>query len=550
LTTDQKVLKNPGTRQRTGQSISPPLLLLLLACALEVLYLLIVALAPLRGLHLISSPLDAWSWTFVPSHLLFPSAWTPQTSLPEHDWPHLWLLGFTFIALTIIYAFALWTTLRIQDKRNISSRWLLFLLVGTVIFGVTLLFQPMLFSNDIFTYIFSGRILTTYHADPMNTVPAQFPNDPYLHWVVSGRNTPNVYGPFWLGIASLLVGLSNNPIVTLLLFKGVALFSHWLNTVLVWAILGRIAPTRRLLGTLLYAWHPLALIELAGSGHNEGILLTLLLLATWLHVQKKGRWHEIVVLALFGLAISTDLIAVLIAPLYTWFILRTEHDVGRAAWGFCWRMLVVLAVALMVILPFWRGPSTFLAITSTIDAQHFVGSPLGTLADPVRWLFRLVAEAQHFPPIMQPTTAADVTLRASAIFIFALIYIHLFDRVRHTPTIMGTPYSPDVDSTLRQPEFDVLLASWSTAIFWYLICVSGRFWPWYTLWALWVVALRCLSTMSISVLLLSSTALLTYPLLDFTGSPTSNYQPILIFGISLVYLLFSRKKQREEKQSL
>jgi len=73
----------------------------------------------------------------------------------------------------------------------------------------------------------------------------------------------------------------------LLFFKGLALLSHLVNCVLIWVILGKLAPARRLLGTFLYAWNPLALIELAGNGHNDGMLICLLLLATWLSVQQK-----------------------------------------------------------------------------------------------------------------------------------------------------------------------------------------------------------------------------------------------------------------------
>src|SRR5205807_3772618 len=149
----------------------------------------------------------------------------------------------------------------------------------------------------------------------------------------------------------------------------------------------------------------------AGSGHNEAVLLTLLLLATWLHVQEKAWWSEIGGLVVFGLAISTNLIALLIVPLYAWFIVRTERSLPRAIWSFCWRTLLLLAFVSMIYLPFWRGASTFFSITSAIDMQHFVQSPLGTLTGPTRALFTLVAQFEHYPPIMQPTVAADVTLR-------------------------------------------------------------------------------------------------------------------------------------------
>src|SRR5205807_6897218 len=102
----------------------------------------------------------------------------------------------------------------------------------------------------------------------------------------------------------------------------------------VWSILAKVAPGRRLPGTLLYAWNPLVLIELAGSGHLEGVLLTLLLLATWVHIQQRGRWSQIGTLVLFGLASGVNLSAFLVVPLYAWFVVRNQHDIRRAIGGF------------------------------------------------------------------------------------------------------------------------------------------------------------------------------------------------------------------------
>ncbi len=503
------------------------LTVLLCSCLLELLYLMIVALAPLPGLHLSSSPIEtAWSWTLVPSHLLFPGAWTPgSTSIfSAYDSALLVLLSLTLVAVTGVYAFAVWRIRRLQKDNSATIPWLLLLLAGATLFGFTLLFQPALFSDNVFTYIFSGRILTIYHADPLNTAPIQFPSDPYLHWIGSGRYTPNIYGPLWLFIASLLVSIGKGPVATLLLFKGVTLFSHLINCILVWAILGKIAPGRRLLGTLLYAWNPLSVIELAGSGHNEGILLSILLLATFLYVQGRGRWHEIGVLVALGLAMSMNLIVLLIAPLFTWYLVRTERNMPRALWGFCWRTLLCQGLVIPIYLQFWRGASTFFAVTSAIDMQYYVHSPLGLLAGPSQWLFGLIAQWSQFPPVMRPTTAADVTLRASAIFIFALIYLDLFGKVRRaTTTLAGMRYAPGG----------------------YLVLVVGWFWPWYVLWALWIVVLRRVDVRTIALLLLSVTALLIYPLRNFAESPVAMYQSLLIFGIPLVYLLVNMKRQTE-----
>jgi hypothetical protein len=546
-------------------------LLLALACGSELFYLLLVALSPLPQLHLSSSPLvEQWPWTLQPFHWLM-SLIGPFVAAPSR--PNLLpftLLGVTLSALIGAYACAIVAILHAQNRTEETRRYLPFLLLSALVFGLTLLFQPLLFSDDVFTYIFSGRILAVYGADPLNTAPFQFPNDPYLRWVISGRAAPNIYGPLWLLIASLLVRVGAGPAITLILFKGVALLAHLVNCVLVWAILGRIAPARRLLGTLLYAWNPLALIELAGSGHNEGVLIFLLLLATWLYVLHTERtpchpersegsaWARvepslplrmtlnIAALLVLGLAISTNLITLLLAPLFLWFDVRDEENILRLCRGLCWRALIVLIPALAISLPFWRGASTFFAITSAIDMGHFVHSPVGILAGPMRAIFQLIARIGHFPTFVPPNTAADVTLRATATVIFVLIYTRLFAEVRLASTRRTTVYQST--QAARLPEIDALLGCCGIAVYWYMVLVSGWFWPWYLLWLLWVVVLRRFDAFTAAMLLLSGTALFIYPFVGFSRGPIAAYQTALIFGIPLAYLAIAGSVQKRAER--
>jgi hypothetical protein len=483
----------------------PFLVLFRAASIFEVLYLFLVALSALPGLHLSVTPLTAlWQWTPMLLSILAPVTWLPTV-----------LLVLTLILLVATYVGTITAVHHLVESgdmmRNATWRTFFLLLGGAVIFGLTLLLQPRLFADDVFSYIFSGRMLVLYHADPLSTVPAHFPSDPYLPWLISGGDTPNTYGPLWLCIASLLVALHGSPVVTLLLFKSVELLAHLLNCLLIWAILGKIAPSRRVGGTLLYAWNPLAMIELAGSGHSEGVLLSLLLLAVWFYVQAKTA-YRICSLLVFGLALSTNLITLLLVPLYFWFDIRTERRASARVWGLCWRIVLSLVPALIITVPFWHGASTFFAITSTIDTRHLVHSPLAILTIPTRALFQFVAEQLHFPPFLQPLVAADLTLRAWATFIFVLIYAGLFGRTCHAPT---TPtemyYSPDAERVVHLPSFDVLLTSWAVAILCYVILVSARFWPWYMLWLLWIVVLRRPDVFTITMLVLSGAALLIYP---------------------------------------
>lgn len=539
MTIYQKTSVEPSHEQE-GQQHNV-LLLLLFACLLEVFCLGIVALSPLPALHLSETPFEIfWTWTLAPAHLLLtvlPALLDNTSILPAL------LLGLMFVGMIAIYA--LIVVLVIRRAATGSWNWFWFFLGGTLLFGITLLFLPRLFSDDVFTYMFSGRILAIYKADPMNTIPLQFPEDPYLVWVINGPETTNIFGPLWLSIAALLASLSNSPVISLLLFKGLALFSHLLNCLLVWAILGNVSPRRQVLGTLLYAWNPLVLIELVSSAHSEGVLLMLLLLAVWLHLQKAGPLSHIGSLIVFGLAVSINLIALLLAPLYLWFIVRSQRQISRALLAFSWRFLVLLIPFIAIMLPYWRGSSTFFAITSAIDMEHFVHSPAGLLALAMRWFFQAVAQWWNFPSFLQPITAADMTLRSSATFIFILIYLHTFSLVRSAPlSLAGGQASPQSDLEERVPGFDALLRGWAEAIFWYLILVSGWFWPWYVLWMFWIIVFQRLDTFSITILLLSGTALFIYPFVGFSRGPLATYQTALIFGIPLVYLIVAHMKQR------
>jgi hypothetical protein len=239
----------------------------------------------------------------------------------------------------------------------------------------------------------------------------------------------------------------------------------------------------------------------------------------------------------------------LLAPLYLWFDMRKERSIARTTWKFSVCLLLMAVPEILILLPFWRGASTFFAITSAVDIEHFVHSPVGTLVLPIRVFFQFVATVGNFPAILQPIAAADVALRASALFIFVLIYVNLFGKVRHAPGSAALSLQRRrvevIDTEMRLPAFDVLFYSCGIAVFWYLILVSGWFWPWYLLWLLWIVVLCRLDAFTIAILILSGTALFIYAFIGFTTGPIATYQATLIFGIPLIYLIIARIRHQK-----
>ncbi|MGH2579757.1 MAG: hypothetical protein ACRDGP_02770, partial [Actinomycetota bacterium] len=71
---------------------------------------------------------------------------------------------------------------------------------GTVIglavaYHVVVLFLPLLFSRDVYSYAYYGRIAAVYHANPYVTTPSDFPSDPLAQYVgPRWVDTPAVYG--------------------------------------------------------------------------------------------------------------------------------------------------------------------------------------------------------------------------------------------------------------------------------------------------------------------------------------------------------------------
>jgi hypothetical protein len=245
------------------------------------------------------------------------------------------------------------------------------------------------------------------------------------------------------------------------------------------------------------------------------------------------------------------MVTLLIAPLYIWFEMR-QRRISHAFLGFCWRLVCILSVEILLMLPFWRGSDTFFSITSSVDMAHFVHSPVALFTLPLHFIYNIVFSiiAQGLPPSILPDAPADVTIRATATFIFLLIYGNLFSQIRRSPrTPAGMRNRQDTDPQMLLPGFDTLLTCTSLAVVWYLILVSGWFWPWYILWTLWMVALRLDDALTIAILLLSWTALFIYAFTGFARDPLETYQAALIFGIPLIYLLIVNKKQRQTERS-
>ncbi len=83
------------------------------------------------------------------------------------------------LALAGLYGVGIWVSRRIEHPLAASL-----LIVGApLLFAVVLLPGYPLLSNDIFKYVFDGRILAVYHDNPFVRVPADYPDDRFYDLV-------------------------------------------------------------------------------------------------------------------------------------------------------------------------------------------------------------------------------------------------------------------------------------------------------------------------------------------------------------------------------
>src|SRR5260221_266143 len=244
----------------------------------------------------------------------------------------------------------------VREKLSRSAIRALFVtfLVFTHVFGLTFLYAPGDFSQDMFLYGMYGRLITVYHVNPYVAALQAFPHD-ILHPGIAQPQPGSIPpGPVWLDLSIPVVLFARESVANVLLgFRLLGLGAHLINTVLLWVILAQLKPQARIYATLLYAWNPLLLL-LSVAGMHVEVVLTLFILLAILFFQRNS---PILGWVLMLLAALMSALCLLFLPLFFRLLLRT----ARALHGFrlvLWWLTVLGLTALVLVLaylPYWSG---------------------------------------------------------------------------------------------------------------------------------------------------------------------------------------------------
>jgi alpha-1,6-mannosyltransferase len=203
-------------------------------------------------------------------------------------------LGRLFLAL-LAAAFAVYLGALALVRRRAPT--LKAVVLAAVVIQLVPLAGPLLLSTDAWTYWEYGRIAAVHDANPYVDTPSDFPADPaYDDAGAAWRDTTSVYGPVFTLLSEAVAEVSgSSEDAAAWIFKMLAA-GGVLACVLLAARLARDRPA----AAALVGWNPLLAIHFAGGGHNDSLMIALVLAALVLAaIGRRGAAAVAWVLAVF-----------------------------------------------------------------------------------------------------------------------------------------------------------------------------------------------------------------------------------------------------------
>lgn len=364
----------------------------------------------------------------------------------------------------------------------VTRRRLLYAIIAfTLLFTAGMVFvMPPVLSSDVYAYAIFGRMASTYHLNPYAVTASAVGSDnlfAYVFW----RSDTTHYGPAWTLLSAGITALAGQSVlVTALAFKFVAGIAHLINCMLVYVLARRIGGSDGFSALLLYAWNPLILIETAGSGHNDGIMMAFAF-AGLLLLTSKRRLLGVAVLLVSVLVKYITAILLLFAGV----VVLLKEKTWRAAARVALQMAVVTALAAAALyLPFWP-------FVQSPAQEGSAGSALrAAMPNPVFYVLRegltriLDAVTQSSQASQSVSLFLPYALNAVFVLLLAVAVVRLIR---------------------ERSDWPQAIASWGVMTFIYLFLVFGGGFAWYTVAPL-MIAVVGQQNRSNRLLLLASAA--------------------------------------------
>lgn len=255
-----------------------------------------------------------------------------------------------WIGLSGIIVLLIVANVSISRSKDVFSTG--FIITTGAIYRFLFLFRTPELSDDIYRYVFDGQMLllghNPYQAAPLNTI-ATHPGLADLAALVNHGDLPTIYPPAAqcvFAVGALAGGVIGMKLVLVAL--------DLLLCMVMAQMLKRLDQPRSCL--ILYAWHPLPVLEIAGSGHIDGaglffLFTALFFLASnfsketkpWVNQHPVFEW---VAGFFLSAAVLTKWLPLIFLPGV--LILAGSRQLKRVGWGFFISTLVMTGL-------FWPG---------------------------------------------------------------------------------------------------------------------------------------------------------------------------------------------------
>ncbi len=223
--------------------------------------------------------------------------------------------------------------------------------------GLAVLCPPSL-SNDSYAYVAYARMQVLHGANPYVEAPQVLvaAGDPIVHYL--SWDMPSVYGPVWLMTSfGLIAGLPAEAlwlqVLAMKLVEAIALIAA--------ALVGRqiaehFNPRKGDLALYAIGLNPLFLVEGPGNGHNDLLMMTLVLVSILCFVKKRYLVSGVVL----GLAVGVKFVPLALLP---WMMLEAGRDLHWRAKLKLGLLLTALTLLPLVIAyaPLYQGAQTWQA---------------------------------------------------------------------------------------------------------------------------------------------------------------------------------------------
>jgi alpha-1,6-mannosyltransferase len=399
--------------------------------------------------------------------------------------------------------------------------------VVTLVLGAhaLLLGLPLLFSRDVYSYAFYGRIAGVYGENPYVAIPLDHPTDALWRFVGPiWVNTPAVYGPVWSSLSGWLsTMLRARPEAHVEAYRMIAVVASLLTcAVIVWTV-RRLWPERTAFALVAFGANPVVVFHSVASGHND-MLVALAITVAFALVVSHREMPAIAVLTLGALIKATAGLPLIL--LLVWCIARRPPQER------------------------WRVAITHVGLAAAITAVF--SAPYVQLQDPTLGMLTLAGHEGWLAPAAVGGHLVDmltfhtmgwvVRLAAGVILVISIWRLARAIWRRTTGTdVAGAP--------VMSPREQAATWGWVLML---LMLLGPVLLPWYVAWALplaWVLPkaprTALIATSALLGATLWSTEPLRYPGAFSLNVFVGNWIVVPVIVVLLLWVLYDLRSRIE-----